>query len=53
MNLRGRNLPPGSIERGWLMILGTRRLGRSMLARLIVATRNTLAVAISSVMLAW
>jgi peptide/nickel transport system permease protein len=52
MNLRGRNLPPGSIERGWLMILGTDALGRSMLARLIVATRNTLAVAISSVMLA-
>jgi peptide/nickel transport system permease protein len=52
MNLRVRNLPPGSIERGWLMILGADPLGRSMLARLIVATRNTLAIALTSVLLA-
>ena len=52
MNLRARNLPPGSSEQGWLMVLGTDALGRSMLARLIVATRNTLAVALTSVVLA-
>jgi peptide/nickel transport system permease protein len=52
MNLRARNLPPGSAEQGWLMILGTDALGRSMLARLVVATRNTLAVALTSVVLA-
>jgi peptide/nickel transport system permease protein len=52
MNLRARNLPPGSLEQGWLNILGTDTLGRSMLARLIVATRNTLSVAITSVLIA-
>lgn len=52
LNLRARNLPPGSIEQGWLSILGTDALGRSMLARLIVATRNTLSVALTAVILA-
>ena len=52
MNLRARNSPPGSAEQGWLMILGTDALGRSMLARLVVASRNTLTVAVSSVVLA-
>src|SRR4029079_19580170 len=52
INLRARNLPPGSTEQGWLMILGGDALGRSMLARLVVATRNTLAVAFTAVVVA-
>ena len=52
INLRARNTPPGSLEQGWLMILGSDALGRSMLARLVVASRNTLTVAFSSVVLA-
>lgn len=49
LNLRARNLPPGSMEHGWLMYLGGDALGRSMLARLIVAARNTLAIALVAV----
>ena len=52
INLRARNLPPGSTEHGWLMFLGGDALGRSILARLIVASRNTLTVALSAVFLA-
>jgi peptide/nickel transport system permease protein len=52
INLRARNVPPGSLDNGWTMILGSDALGRSMLARLIVASRNTLLVAFSSVILA-
>jgi peptide/nickel transport system permease protein len=52
ISLRTRNLPPGSTEHGWLMFLGSDALGRSMLARLVVASRNTLVVAITSVVLA-
>jgi peptide/nickel transport system permease protein len=50
-NLRMRNAPPLSIEQGWLYILGADTLGRSMLARLILASRNTLAIAASAVAL--
>ncbi len=52
LNLRVRNLPPGSLEHGWLMILGGDALGRSMLARLIVASQNTLTIALSAVIMA-
>ncbi|HEX2828249.1 MAG TPA: ABC transporter permease [Burkholderiales bacterium] len=52
ISLRTRNLPPGATEHGWLMALGSDALGRSMLARLVVASRNTLVVAITSVVLA-
>ena len=52
INLRGRNAPPGSLEHGWLMMLGGDALGRSMLARLVVASRNTLTVAFTSVIVA-
>ena len=51
INLRARNVPPGSLEHGWMMILGSDALGRSMLARLIVASRNTLVIALSAVLL--
>ena len=52
MNLRARNLPPGSTDQGWMMFLGADALGRSIFARLIVATRNTLSIALTSVILA-
>ena len=52
MNLRARNLPPGSTDQGWMMFLGADALGRSILARLVVATRNTLSIALTSVILA-
>jgi peptide/nickel transport system permease protein len=52
LNLRVRNLAPGSLEHGWLMVLGGDALGRSILARLIVAARNTLTIALSAVFVA-
>jgi len=52
MNLRARNFPPGSLEKGWTMILGADPLGRSVLARLVVASRNTISVALTSVLIA-
>ncbi|MBL4719785.1 MAG: ABC transporter permease [Alphaproteobacteria bacterium] len=52
INLRARNLAPGSLENGWLMILGGDALGRSILARLIVASRNTMTIALTAVILA-
>jgi peptide/nickel transport system permease protein len=51
MNLRARNMAPGSLEQGWLMVLGGDALGRSILARLIVATRNTLTITLLSIFL--
>ncbi|MBW1698100.1 MAG: ABC transporter permease [Deltaproteobacteria bacterium] len=51
LNLRARNTPPGSLEKGLLTVLGTDSLGRSMVARLIVATRNTLAIALCAAVL--
>jgi peptide/nickel transport system permease protein len=45
MNLRGRNAPPFTLEQGWLYVLGADALGRSILARIIVAAQNTIAVA--------
>jgi peptide/nickel transport system permease protein len=52
MNLRGRNAPPFTLEHGWLYVLGADALGRSILARIIVAAQNTLAVAAAAVALA-
>lgn len=48
-NLRGRNVPPFSLENGWVQFLGTDSLGRSMLARIMVAARNTLVISFASV----
>jgi peptide/nickel transport system permease protein len=48
-NLRGRNAPPLSFERGWLFVLGADALGRPLLARIAVAAQNTLAVAAGAV----
>lgn len=52
MNLRARNAPPFTLERGWLYVLGGDALGRSILARLVVAAQNTLAVAAAAVVCA-
>lgn len=49
MNLRLRNFPPFSFEHGWMYLLGADSLGRSMIARLIVASQNTMAIAASAV----
>lgn len=51
-NLRGRNGPPFNLEKGWLMFLGADALGRPILARIIVASQNTLLIAGASVFVA-
>lgn len=48
-NLRGRNFPPFSFERGWEFFLGGDSLGRPMLARLIVAAHSTILIAAGTV----
>ena len=48
MSLRARNTPPGFLHGGWMGILGTDSLGRSMLVRIIVATRNTMGIALAA-----
>ena len=51
-DLSATNRPPFSGADGWQFILGSDSLGRSMLARLIVATRTTLSVAVPAVTIA-
>ena len=51
LNLRLRNFAPFSFEHGWLYFLGADALGRSMIARLVVASQNTLIIAASAVVL--
>lgn len=48
-NLQATNRPPFSLSHGWEFILGSDSLGRSMLARLVVATQTTLSVALPAV----
>ena len=48
-NLRGRNAPPFSFSQGWSFILGADALGRPILPRIIVASRNTMLIASASV----
>ncbi|MFS4439523.1 ABC transporter permease [Paracoccaceae bacterium GXU_MW_L88] len=48
-NLRGRNAPPFQTDLGFLMFLGGDQLGRPLLARIIVAAGNTMAVATGAV----
>lgn len=50
-NLRMRQLAPFDLDNGWLYVLGTDSLGRSMLVRLIVSARTTLTIAASTVCL--
>jgi peptide/nickel transport system permease protein len=52
LNLRMRNAPPGSIEQGWMYILGADALGRPILPRIIVAAQNTIGVATAAVVVA-
>ena len=51
-NLRGRNLPPFDLSRGWAFFLGADALGRPILPRIIVAARSTLLIAGTAVALA-
>ncbi|MBW8299220.1 MAG: ABC transporter permease [Hydrogenophaga sp.] len=48
-NLRGRNAAPFDWERGWVWWMGADALGRPLLARIIVATQNTLMIAAGAV----
>ena len=48
-NLRARNAPPFSLERGWLYVLGGDALGRPLLARIVVAAQNTILIAAGAV----
>ncbi|MEV1238577.1 ABC transporter permease [Nonomuraea sp. NPDC050022] len=50
-NLRAVNRPPFSLDDGFAFVLGSDSLGRSLLARLIVASRTTLSVAIPAVVI--
>ena len=52
MNLKMRNAPPGSIEQGWMYVLGADALGRPILPRIIVAAQNTIGVATAAVVVA-
>lgn len=49
-NFRARNMAPFSLEQGWAFILGADTLGRSILARLIVAAQTTMGVAAFAVL---
>ena len=52
VNLRGRNLPPFSLDQGWLYVLGADSLGRSILSRIIVGSSYTIGIAVASVLVA-
>ena len=45
------NQAPFSLGDGWMYVLGTDSVGRSMVARLIVASRTTLSVAVPAVLI--
>ena len=51
MNLRLRNLAPFSFDHNMMYFLGADSLGRSMIARLIIGTQNTMFIAASAVLL--
>lgn len=51
MNLLARNAKPFSLDKGWPFILGADALGRSLLARIIVASQNTMLIAASAVVI--
>jgi len=51
IDLDNSNQAPFTLSHGWANILGTDPLGRSMLARLIVASQTTLSVAIPAVVI--
>lgn len=49
-NLRGRNAAPFDFEKAWVWWMGADALGRPLLARIIVATQNTVLVAAGAVL---
>ncbi|WP_370874273.1 ABC transporter permease [Rhizobium tibeticum] len=49
-NFRARNMAPFSFSQGWAYVLGADTLGRSLLARLVVGTQNTLGIAFCAVL---
>lgn len=49
MNLRARNMAPFSLANGWMFVLGADALGRSLLARIVVAAQNTMMIAAGAV----
>lgn len=49
LDLRNRNAPPFDFSRPWLYWLGADSLGRSIIARIVVASRTTLGIALSAV----
>jgi peptide/nickel transport system permease protein len=49
-NFRARNMAPFSLEQGWAYLLGADTLGRSLLARLVVAAQSTLGIAAVAVL---
>lgn len=51
VDLAARNAPPG-FGHGWVYLLGADPLGRPLLPRLMVGARNTLAIAVSAVLIA-
>ena len=51
IDLDNSNQAPFTLAHGWANVLGTDPLGRSMLARLIVACRTTLSVAVPAVVI--
>ncbi|GAB3296138.1 ABC transporter permease [Pseudoclavibacter terrae] len=51
-DLTAINVAPFSLDNGWAFILGSDSLGRSMLARLVIATGTTLGVAVPAVLVA-
>ncbi|AZG47240.1 ABC transporter permease [Gordonia insulae] len=50
-NLDESNLAPFNLDTGWMNVLGTDPLGRSMLARLVVACQTTLMVSLPAVLI--
>ena len=51
MNLAARMVPPFTLDQGWINVLGTDALGRSVLARLIYASQSTIFIAGSAVLI--
>lgn len=49
VSVRNRNIAPFQLDRGLINILGTDTLGRSILARLVVGSTNTMAIALATV----
>jgi peptide/nickel transport system permease protein len=50
-DLYNSTLPPFTLANGWQFVLGSDTLGRSVLARLVVATQSSLAIAVPAILL--